>query len=250
MVGKQLNIKNRMEFKEYEFSYFINLMKTNTNFTLTKIGDGELISIFKYLKWLNDNEFGDANTDKHRYFNDMGEALHSTLVNEKGYYKYFHPQWLDGTINHPYLCKLLQKYVKDYDINPPNLCDSRKSFYVDAKAGNLKPLKEILEKRNFIMVSEKRKRNLSIKMVDFIETPLTNSWLEKDRIQDKMLKMTEKYTNPIFGISIGMPSLVIQDKLYPIIGDRATMINFGSMFDPFVNIVSRNYHRNYKTRKL
>lgn len=239
-----------MEFKDYPFSYFVEKIKNNENFTLTKIGDGELICIFKSIKWLNNNQFGSANTDSHKYFNDMGIELHETLLNEKGYYKYFHPGWLNSTVNHPHLCSLLQKYVKTFDISPPNLCDSRKAFYVDARTGNLGALKNELEKRNFIMVSEKRKRNLNLKFVDFIETPLTNSWLERDRIKDDMLKMVEKYDNPVFGISIGMPSLVIQDELYPLIGNKSTMINFGSIWDPFINVNTRRYHSEYKVRQL
>lgn len=239
-----------MEFKEHDLNYFIDLMKKNENFTLTKIGDGELICIFKYLGWLNANQFGSSNTDRHTYFNDMGEALHNTLINEKGYYKYFHPGWLDNTINVRELRILLQKYVKEFNINPPNLCDSRKAFYVDAKAGNLGPLKNELENRNFIMVSEGRKRKLTLKYKDFIEVPAMNCWLEKDRIISEMLEMVEKYENPIFGLSIGMPSLVIQDELYPIIGEKSTMINFGSMWDPFININNRGYHRLYKNRNL
>jgi len=239
-----------MKFKLHNLEYFINLIKDKKHFTLTKIGDGELISIFKSIGWLPQNQFGNCNTDRHYYFDDMGLAIHNTLINEKGYYKYFHPGWLNSTINNKHLCNLLQKYIKDFNISPPNLCDSRHAFYVEAKSGKLKPLKDQLEKQNFIVISEKRKRKIPIKYVDFIETPITNSWTEKESIKEKMIGMVEKYENPIFGLSIGMPSLVIQDELYPLIGDKSTMINFGSIWDPFLNIKSRGYHHIYKNTKL
>jgi hypothetical protein len=239
-----------MEFKNYTFDYFINLIEENKHFTLTKIGDGELISIFKSIGWLSETQFGTANADRHRYYKELGISLHNTLINEKGYYKYFHPGWLNSTINDKNLCKLLQKYVETYKISPPNLCDSRNAFYVDVKNGNLSKLKKVLEERNFIVVSEKRKKNIPIKYKDFITTPLTNSWLSKEEIKEGVLNMVEKYENPIFGLSIGMPSLVIQDELYPLIGENATMINFGSIWDPFINVYSRRYHHTYKTLKL
>lgn len=239
-----------MEFKVHPFEYYVNLIKEEKNFTLSKIGDGELICMFKAIGWLDGSQFGNQNTDRHHYFNDMGLALHNTFINEQGYYKYFHPGWMDSTINDKHLCYLLQKYVKEFNISPPNLSDSRISFYRSAEAGKLGPLKMELEKRDFIMVSENRKRKLDIKVVDFIETPKTNAWLDKDRIKDEMLEMVEKHNDVVFGLSLGMPSVVIIDELFPIIGDKCTMINFGSMWDPFVNIRSRGYHSKYKTREL
>lgn len=239
-----------MDFKRETFDYFINLIKKGGNFSLSKIGDGELICIFKSINWLDEKQFGNKNADNHQYFNDMGEALHKTFTDEKGYYKYFHPGWMDSTVNRKELCELFQKYVKEYDISPPNLYDSRISFYRNAESGDLGPLKEELEKRNFVMVSEYRKQKLPIKFVDFINAPKTNSWLEKDRIKKDIISMIEKYDSPIFGLSLGMSSVVIIDELYPIIGDKCTMINFGSMWDPFVNIKCRKYHHKYKTTKL
>ena len=36
-----------MEFKVHPFEYYVNLIKEEKNFTLSKIGDGELICMFK-----------------------------------------------------------------------------------------------------------------------------------------------------------------------------------------------------------
>ena len=42
------------------------------------------------------------------------------------------------------------------------------------------------------------------------------------------------------------PMLLI-DELYDIIGDKCTMIDFGSIWDPFVGKTTRSYHKEYKT---
>jgi len=62
--------------------------------------------------------------------------------------------------------------------------------------------------------------------------------------------MTEKYDNIVFGLSASMATNVIVDELYDVIGDRCTMIDFGSIWDPFVGVMSRSYHREYKELKI
>ena len=58
--------------------------------------------------------------------------------------------------------------------------------------------------------------------------------------------MTEKYDNVVFGLSASMATNVIVDELYDVIGDKCFMIDFGSIWDPFVGKMSRSYHREYK----
>ena len=239
-----------MEFKEYSLDDYINILKSGEPFTLGKFGDGELFALFKSLGWLKPNEHGNHNADRHQYFTDMGLAIHDTFINEKGYAKLCHPDWFTGDGNGKQTAQLFKRYIEEFKVNPPNMHSAVNSFYDDAESGNLGKLKEQLEKMNFVIVSEGRKRRLPIKHVDFVEVPLINAWLEKDRIIDEMKHVADKYDDVVFGISAGMPSLPIQDQLYPVIGDKCTMISFGSIWDPYINVNSRRYHFRYKTRKL
>ena len=43
---------------------------------------------------------------------------------------------------------------------------------------------------------------------------------------------------------------VIIDELYPIIGHKCWMIDFGSTWDPFIGNFNRSHHKNYKTTQL
>tara|TARA_R110000772_G_scaffold17946_1_gene49820 strand:- start:59929 stop:60651 length:723 start_codon:yes stop_codon:yes gene_type:complete len=239
-----------VNFKEFTLKDYIDLLKEGSHFTLGKFGDGELFCLFKALGWMNPKLHGESNADKHLYYKDMGLAIHDTFINEKGYFKLCHSDWFTGKGNGRATSQLFNRYIKEFNVEPPELHDATKSFYVDAEAGTLGPLKEQLEKMNFVMVSEPRKRALSIKYVDFIEVPQINAWLEKDRIKKEMIEMTEKYDNVVFGLSIGMGALPIQDELFPIIGDKCWMISFGSIFDPFINVNTRGYHSRYKNRSI
>lgn len=236
-----------IEYKKYTTDYYIDLLNNGTYFTYGKFGDGELIAIFKYLNWVNETQFGNHNCDGHLYYNDMGEALHNTFVNEQGYFKASPNHWIKNTNQ---ISELFKKYIVEYKINLPELHDTDTSFYKDAVLGNLTKLKTQLEKMNYIIVGDSSKRNLPIKHIDFIEIPRSNAWLQKDHIKNEILEKTNKYDSPVFGISAGMGTLVLQDELYPIIGDKCWLISFGSIFDPFLNMTTRSYHKNYKTRNL
>ena len=119
-------------------------------------------------------------------------------------------------------------------------------------AGEISPLINQLEQMNFIIVSEPSKRELPMKYTDFIEVPSTNCYLDKERIKQEIVEMCEKYDNPVFGLSASMATNVIVDELYPLIGDKCWMIDFGSIWEPFLNnpVHSRSYHRRYKTKQL
>lgn len=116
--------------------------------------------------------------------------------------------------------------------------------------GQLKVLVEALEKRNFIIVSNDNLKKIDIKYTDFVSIPSKNCFLDKDRIKNDMIKMTEKYDDVVFGLSSSMATNVIVDELYDVIGDRCTMIDFGSIWDPFIGVISRSYHRDYKQLEI
>ena len=121
-----------------------------------------------------------------------------------------------------------------------------------AMAGNISPLIEQLEKMNFVIVSEASKRELPMNYTDFIEVPKTNCFLEKDRIKNDMIEMCKKYDNIVFGLSASMATNVIVDELFPIIGDKCWMIDFGSIWEPYVPnpVHGRTYHKRYKSKEL
>ena len=116
--------------------------------------------------------------------------------------------------------------------------------------GDLDKLIEQLEKMDFVIVSEASKMSLSIKYTDFIEIPKENCFLKKNEIKEQMIKMTEKYDNVVFGLSASMATNVIVDELYDVIGDKCFMIDFGSIWDPFVGNMIRSYHKEYKTTQI
>ena len=241
-----------LTFQKRTMYDYIDLMQQGEYFTLGKFGDGELYALFKSLGWMPKNYLGSVNADRHQYFQTLGEAIHNTFLNEKGYPKLCGEDWYTGKGNGSHTSLLFKKYVNLYDIRSIQLhnADIEDSFYDCAEKGRLQDLKNQLEKMNFVMVSESRKRNLNIKYADFVEIPAVDCWLKKDQIISDILDVYEKYDDVIFGLSAGMPTLPIQDQLYPIIGKNCWMISFGSIWDPYVNVRSRGYHSRYQSYEL
>ena len=216
--------------------YYIDKLRNNEYFSFTRWGDGE---------WFCASGINGKNCDGHKYFPEMSNNLKTALTNDKGYYKAIWP------VTHGQIQKnlpLIQRFITTNQI---------KVDWVNAIVWedlvireNISELTLTLENMNFVIISEASKRNLPIKHVDFIEVPKVNCFLEKNRIKSEMLAMTEKYDNVVFGLSASMMTNVVVDELYDIIGDKCWMIDFGSIWDPFIGNNIRSYHKEYKTNKL
>ena len=56
-----------------------------------------------------------------------------------------------------------------------------------------------------------------------------------------------RYDDIVFAFSASMATNVIVDEMYDEIGDQCWMIDFGSIWEPFVGKITRSYHRRYPT---
>tara|TARA_Y100000310_G_C20620430_1_gene782984 strand:- start:907 stop:1638 length:732 start_codon:yes stop_codon:yes gene_type:complete len=231
--------ENSVNIIDNTLEYYINLLKEGKKFSFTRWGDGEWLCLF--------GKQG-HNIDCHTYFPEMSKELNNVFTNYKGYFLATWPQ------DRPMMARTwnpIKEYLSSKGLN----FDWVNATVWEERAikGTISPLINQLEKMNFIIVSEASKRDLPMKYVDFIEVPSTNCYLEKSRIKQEMLQMCAKYSNPVFGLSASMATNVIVDELYPTIGDECWMIDFGSIWEPYLKPSprrSRSYHVRYKTKEL
>jgi len=225
-----------MKLIKHEVDFYLNKLKEGEFFSFSRWGDGE---------WLCATGSSGMNCDRHIYFDELKRGLNNALINDKGYYKAIW-DFEHGQIKR--VLNIILTHVNQLDV---------KTDWVDAGiwenlvlVGGIEKLKEQLENMNFIMISNNDKRRINLKYVDFIEIPKINCFLEKERIKNDILEMVNKYDKPVFGLSASMATNVIIDELYDEIGNKCWMIDFGSIWDPFVGINSRSYHSEYKINKL
>ena len=69
-------------------------------------------------------------------------------------------------------------------------------------------------------------------------------------IKKQVIEMCDKYEKPVFGFSASMATNVMIDELYPIVGDKCWMIDFGSIWYPFVGNITRSYHHRYESKEI
>lgn len=213
--------------------FYIDKINKKEHFSFTRWGDGE---------WFCAMGSQGQNCDAHQYFPELRYGLNMALKNDKGYYKAI---WnlTHGQIAN--ILNLLLPFLKKENIIYEWV---NAGIWEDlVLKGGIEDLIESLENRNYIIVSNDSLKNLNIKYTDFVSVPSVNCFLEKERIKRDMIEMTNKYDDVVFGLSSSMATNVIIDELYDIIGDKCTMIDFGSIWDPFVGKTTRSYHKEYKT---
>lgn len=216
--------------------FYIDKLNNKEHFSFSRWGDGE---------WYCAMGRNGKNCDNHTYFPELSKGLNEVLKKDKGYFKAI---W---NTNHGQIRNILGTLLPFLDENKINVNWVNAGIWEDAAInGELNKLIESLEKRNYIIVSNESLKKLNIKYVDYITIPSQNCFLEKDRIKEEMIKMSQKYDDVVFGMSSSMATNVIIDELYDVIGDKCTMIDFGSIWDPFVGKMARTYHHQYKKKTL
>jgi hypothetical protein len=170
----------------------------------------------------------------------MAKGLRAALKNDKGYQK---ATW-------PYTAPMLNNIkpqVEDY-LSKHNLS---KDWY-DARVwenacldSTIEPLVHQMETMNLVFVTGADKKALPIKHVGFIEIPSVDCFLAKDDIKESMRIALTQYEDVIFAFSASMATNVIVDEMYDEIGDQCWMIDFGSIWEPFIGKKTRSYHHLY-----
>jgi hypothetical protein len=216
----------------YKAKHYINKIINSEVFSFTRFGDGE---------WLCMNGAQGANCDNHRYTADLRAGLLAAVQSKYDYYK---AKWNPGIKQFDDNSAMINNLVSKYGSHV-NWVDA--NIWIDlVLEGKVSEIIEPLNNVNTIIVSDNIKRSVPINYVDFIEIPSVNCFNAKDQIKESIISMVNQYNKPLFAFSASMATNVIVDELFPIIGDKCWMIDFGSIWDPYVGNIIRSYHREYK----
>lgn len=219
-----------MVVDKHGLEYYVGLISSRKPFSLLRYGDGE---------WNAMLGVKGANCDGHEYFPQMGRDLISSLQHNYS----AHYGWL--TVSHHAGMEAILSLIEKNKIEVRWV--NGDVFLEASVAGKLWPFIQVVRSRRTIYVGPRHLLGLKDKGVfsplQFIEVPLKNCYLERAKIIKEVLLAVRLLNPEIVLFSSGMPTKVMIDQLYPDIGDKVSLIDMGSVFDPYVGVISRKHAR-------
>jgi hypothetical protein len=205
-----------LESSEMTFNRLCQLLRSGKNFKFARYGDGEFNAIF--------GKKG-SNCDGHEYFPDLGVKLKNS----------FSKRAITGiqplALTLPYATEALKLLEGCNLVN----ADVLHNASID---GQLYKMVEILKDRNVVCVGPAHLVPLFDQMIIIKDK---NCWLDYERTIENIRFLMEP--DKVFLLCASMMSeVIIKHFEY----ETVTMIDCGSVFDPYVKINSRRYHHKLK----
>jgi hypothetical protein len=219
--------------RQLTFANICSYLETRVPFRYIRIGDGEIQAVLQ-------NKPTGANTDGHRYFYDMGVAIHSVLSRENWHQTHYVGLQNLGSGLFPEF-KKRYRYIDWTD----NALLHRASI-----KGQFPQFMKALEGREVIIVGPKHLEKVRgfESVTDnwhHIVVPDKDAWLVHKEVLVLLLKATDIGDDKVILFSCGMMTPVLV-HLLSISRPFLTMIHAGSVFDPYCGVQSRSYHKDLK----
>lgn len=205
-----------IEPSEVTFKRMCLWLDERINFKFARYGDGEFLCMA--------GKIG-RNCDKHEYFADLGQALNDAFYSDPKYMVGIQPLSVQSGLYQ----KALQfapgpEHIKDADV--------LHSASID---GNLGKFFEALDGRRTVLVGPDY-----LKKMDFdyhITITDLNCWQNYEGTKHRLRKAIR--TDDVVLLCASMMSEVL---IHEMCGEHITMIDCGSVFDPYAGKLSRSYH--------
>ena len=208
--------------------FYINLMKSHTPFSFSRYGDGEWNAVIN---------LGGANCDGHQYFPELGEDLKKSLCNKGDYFYALQPRAIRS------MRKPVQRFFRTQGIRMQ--WHNADVFHDSNKRGKLFPLIAALRSMDVVMIGPGHLRALQDRVFpyrEFLEIPSQNCYLAKEEIKKNVRALAGSHEMTVYAFSASMTTKVLIYELFPEIGKTNWLIDFGSLWDIYVGVKSRNVY--------
>jgi len=227
-----------INIQKLKLDFLVAHLKKGIPFSFARYGDGEWHAIL-----------GDEgeNCDGHKYFKKMGQELSESLKTP----------FLHGII--PAVSREIgesrvQSYLESIGLPDKTWCDG--NIFVDAlKSGELRSLVEVLRTKRFIYVGPRFLTTFCYEVLGvalMIKIPQVNCYLRNQHTETIIREVSHTTGVEVIGFSASMATNCLIANLYPDFGRTTTMLDFGSIFDPFPSRGRRcrNYQKTLDREKL
>jgi hypothetical protein len=223
---------NKVSIKKFPLSDYVDRLNKNEPYSFSRWGDGEWRALLKK---------PGRNVDGHRYFPAMGKELIEVL-----------------TTSPPKLRLGLQSLalrVFNEEINwfcdkhsVPKVWENADVFHSALINKQHQPLMDALSKKTIIMVGPQHLSKFKeFKVRRHILVPDRDCYTAMSRIMKEINDSLSRCPDgTVVAISASMPAELMVHRLYNKWGSKHFLIDFGSLWDPFVKVNSRTYHKRLK----
>lgn len=216
-----------VEHKSLE-SWLEDLADSSKPFAFSRWGDGEWRAVSGLCK-------NQANCDGHRYFASMGNELRAVLTSRPVYRLGMQP--LAAQVFGQYIVGFLKKH---------NLSDMSwydgDVFHKGSIAGRMSEILQAMNRRKVLLVGPQHLKNVPFKYWKQVVVPSRDVYLQLSVILERINGFLKGKGEPLLiAISASMPAELMVDVLHKRYGDLHTIVDFGSLWDPLVGVLSRTY---------
>ena len=220
-------------------------LKKNQHFMYSRYNDGEFIAMVGFNhynnKFINDSQNDPGNIDSHKYYKEMGDILLNSVNNSENFLLNIQEKYLFQSKLEIWLCDethtnscLNTNYIKDIKWNVSVIEDDF-SDYMWTNSDKFIKFINTINKKKIIYIGPYWIRDCPIlNILHFIEIPITNCWLNKDKIIEDIRSYNDKYKDIVFLFSASMATNAIIEILKLEFLDKHFAIDMGSTFDNFV----------------
>lgn len=209
------------------YTYLTEKLVKNEPFAFTRWGDGEWSCMM--------GKMG-QNCDGHSYSPSLAKALRSVLQKQQSYYYGLQPKAAHD------MGEEIEGLLKVLGVDIPFV---NADIFHDASAENLLvDFFKAIEKQRVVLVGSSQlvMMRMYFPSMTHIEVPATDAWLDYEHIRDKLETTLMARRNDVVLFSCGMMANVLIDDLWSGMFSDMTLINTGSVFDPYCGRCTRKYH--------
>jgi hypothetical protein len=222
----------------HDLSTYVQPILHKQPYAFSRWGDGEWGAVLgKKSEWKK-------NCDGHHYYKEMAKDLSLALRLRRDMDVSNYHLGIQAMVIRMW-GKAIRRWLAEYGMTDWPWHDAD-VFHRASCNGEFGPMFEALRKSPVVVVGPPHLR--ALKRVfgynEFVEIPGRNCYRRLKLIIRNTRQAANKVSGkPVIAISASMPAEIIVHRLYETHGDRAFVIDFGSVFDPYVGVVSRKYHR-------
>lgn len=211
------------------FDDICTMLSDGTAFSFSRFGDGELSAVFGV---------EGQNSDGHQYFPDLGLRLKGVLDRQ--------PDYLMGLQT---LAVMVHGALPIRALAPGTEWVLADSLHNASMEGELGRFFEGLEGREALLVGAPHHHQLADERSwKFVEVAYGDCWPQYESLRNS-LEPHAAADDIVFLFCASMTANVLIDDLYAL-NPRNTYIDVGSVFDPYVGVTSRTYHKELSSNPL